>query len=348
LCIGLALLSKYLAGLLAVSLGLYVLWQQPGWRRLGAVAVMAIAAAVPFMLNLYWNYENCGNNIVFNLVTRTRTGKDLTAPLVYLLIIAYLVTPPLLLHLWRLRTNLRAGLSSPAGVFTATLVLPLGLLLFVSIKGEIGLHWILSFYPFLFLVAGLHLDLAALQRVFRFMFVFGALHAIALAILLALPISIWQGTTVHRDLVSTWRINELVAKFESLGGGRRLATEGYPSSALFTYKSGKHFALFGAGSRHGRQDDQWTDFRDWDGKDVLIFLRPAKNPGQSYEKYFESSRLETFSIDGVTFHILLGDGFRFSRYRDEILARANADYYRIPAWLKIGRCDFKERYGFER
>jgi 4-amino-4-deoxy-L-arabinose transferase-like glycosyltransferase len=348
LCIGLALLSKYLAGLLAVTLGLYVLWQQPGWRRLGAVAVMAMAAAVPFMLNLYWNYENCGNNIVFNLVTRTRAGKDAAAPLVYLLMIAYLVTPPLLLHLWRQRTNLRTTLFTPAGVFTATLVLPLGLLLLLAFKGETGLHWVLSFYPFLFLVAGLHLDPAVLRRVFRFMFVFGALHAIALTVLLALPVSIWQGTAVHRDFIASWKINEIMAKFESLGEGRRLATEGYPSSSLFTYKSGKHFAIFGTGSRHGRQDDQWTDFRDWDGKDALILLRPTQSPGRSYEKYFENSRVETFDLDGITFYVLLGDGFRYARYRDDILARVNADYYRIPAWLKIGRCDFKERYGFER
>jgi hypothetical protein len=58
--------------------------------------------------------------------------------------------------------------------------------------------------------------------------------------------------------------------------------------------------------------------------------------------------VETFDLDGITFYVLLGDGFRYTRYRDDILARVNADYYRIPAWLKIGRCDFKERYGFER
>jgi hypothetical protein len=133
-----------------------------------------------------------------------------------------------------------------------------------------------------------------------------------------------------------------------MGDGRRLATEDYPSSSLFSYKSGKHFAIIGPGSRHGRQDDQWTDFRDWDGKNALILLRPSKSPGKSYEKYFESYRLESISVDGITFYVLLGNGFRYSLYRDEILADVNADFYQIPRWLAVGHCDFKERYGFGR
>jgi hypothetical protein len=348
LCIGLALLSKYLAGLLAVTLGLYVLWQKPDWRRLGAVALMAICAALPFTLNLYWNYENCGNNIVFNLVTRTSTDKNAAAPLVYLLMVIYLVTPPLLLDLWRRCRELRDTASTAWGIFTATLILPFGLLLLLAFSGETGLHWVLSFYPFLFLVAGVHLDHAALLRAFRFMFVFGALHAFALAVLLALPVSFWQGTTVHRAFVGAWKVDEIITRLESLGENRRLATEDYPSSSLFSYKSGKYFAIIGRGSRHGRQDDQWTDFREWDGKNVMVLLRPAKSPGKAYEKYFESSRLESFDMDGITFYVLLGDGFRYSLYRDDVLASVNADFYRIPTWLKIGNCDFKERYGFER
>jgi 4-amino-4-deoxy-L-arabinose transferase-like glycosyltransferase len=348
LCLGLALLSKYIAGLLAVTLAVYVLWQKPDWRRLGAVLLMALCAAIPFTLNLYWNYENCGNNILFNLVTRSRTGTDATAPLVYLLMLAYLVTPPLLLDLWRRRRGLRDAASSPAGVFTAVLLLPAALLLLLAFKGETGLHWVLSFYPFLFLVAGRHLDLAALQRAWRFMFVFGLLHAAALAVLLALPVSFWTGKPIHRDLVVSWHIDAMLARLDALGEGRLRASEGYPSASLFSYKGDRHYAVFGASSQHGRQDDQWTDFRQWDGKNALVFLKGAKSLGKAYERYFDSSRVETFELGGITFHVLLGDGFRYARYRDDILAGVNAGYYRLPGWLRIGRCDFKERYGFER
>ena len=97
--LGLALLSKYFAGLLAITYALYLLPRKGGIRRLLLVAVCAL----PFMLlNMMWNATHCWNNILFNLINRNQGAHfSISQVFLYLVMLLYLVTPWVLIALWR-------------------------------------------------------------------------------------------------------------------------------------------------------------------------------------------------------------------------------------------------------
>src|SRR3954471_18317969 len=68
--LGAAFLSKYFAALLGLA---YIAWvlasprAERDWRGLA----VTVACALPFAgLNLYWNYENCWANLMFNVYNR--------------------------------------------------------------------------------------------------------------------------------------------------------------------------------------------------------------------------------------------------------------------------------------
>jgi hypothetical protein len=43
-------------------------------------------------------------------------------------------------------------------------------------------------------------------------------------------------------------------------------------------------------------------------------------------------------------HAVRGRGFDYEAYRTHVLAAVRERYYRIPAFLPVGRCYFFERY----
>jgi NADH:ubiquinone oxidoreductase subunit 2 (subunit N) len=72
LLLGLALFSKYFAGLLAIAYAVYLLPRRGGLPKLLVVALCAL----PFMLvNLAWNSTHCWNNILFNLMNRNASSQ---------------------------------------------------------------------------------------------------------------------------------------------------------------------------------------------------------------------------------------------------------------------------------
>ncbi|HHJ12387.1 MAG TPA: glycosyl transferase family 39, partial [Chromatiales bacterium] len=70
LFLGLGLLSKYFAGLLALA---YVAWwfidRRKGWLLLGLLLTGLVSAAL-FALNLWWNWQHCWDNFLFNFLNR--------------------------------------------------------------------------------------------------------------------------------------------------------------------------------------------------------------------------------------------------------------------------------------
>jgi hypothetical protein len=64
----------------------------------------------------------------------------------------------------------------------------------------------------------------------------------------------------------------------------------------------------------------------------------------AYERWFRRVELREVTVRGATFHLVLGHGFRYDAYRDSLLAEVRDRYYRAPAFLPQGGCDFCERY----
>jgi 4-amino-4-deoxy-L-arabinose transferase-like glycosyltransferase len=341
--LGFAFLSKYLAVLLGLA---YVVWAI-SWKNYRPALLVILGALPAVLLNLYWNYEACWCNVMFNAVNRhggEDSGWSLATPVLYAASLAYLAAP-LLWFAWRGRAQMRAAWRRPAerALLLAWLV-PFAAFAAISPVKRIGLHWFLAFLPALVMSAALALDRGALRWSVRWFTALAVLQVAAIQIVAALPADTWQFSRIYSRLVFPGRVAELAAAIAPDRAGMALATDSYASAALLEYHWREPVAVFGRGTSHARQDDIDTDWRRFAGRDLLILRREPPLP-QDYAPYFQSLDVKRVSLGSGGYHAILGRKFNYQAYREGMLADIRDRYYRIPAWLPVGRCYFFDRYG---
>lgn len=349
LLLGLAFLSKYFAALLGFAFAVHLLfvrsdkgrWQ--GFLLLTAVALLAPA------YNLWWNSGHCWSNILFNFFNRnSRAGFNWRNPLLFLASVLYLATPWAIWSLWTERRAVRTAASgSERGAVLCLLAVPLLLFFVMSFGKTIGLHWLLAFMPLLAVLAASSLSLPRLQSLIRWSVWLAAAHVLLFVVLLNLPLSLWQGSSLYSGLILTLRTDTIVQHLKEplarCGHACVLAMESYSSAATLAYAAERPVSVFGDGSFHGRQDDFDTDMRQLDGRDFLI-LRKETVRRETYQPYFDEVDVSSFVVEGVTFHVIHGRGFRYALYHEQVLTDVRRHYYRIPSWLPQRACVFNERY----
>ena len=150
LFLGLAFFSKYFAGLLALAYAVYFLFIAPNRKRLIGLGLLALLT-LPFALqNAYWNYQHDWANILFNIYNRNNDiGFSFKTILGYGFILFYLVTPPLIMAVFKFS---KQALKQQALFYF--FMIPLCLFFLLSCFKPIGLHWPLSFIPFIYISAG--------------------------------------------------------------------------------------------------------------------------------------------------------------------------------------------------
>ena len=340
--LGLAFLSKYFAVLLGLA---YLVWAIAARRP--AAFGLAFAGALPFgLLNLYWNWQACWCNVMFNAINRhDDAGFSWGTPALYAASLAYLAAP-LLWFAWRGRERLRQALARPeAGILLAAWLVPLAVFLLLSPVKRIGLHWLMSFVPALVMTVALVLERRALVLTLRWFGALAVLHVAAFVALAALPLETWQGRSQYQRLVLQFDPKAVLQPVGPQFARYRLATEGYSLAAILTHHTGRNVPVFGAGSSHARHDDIVTDWRRFDGRDLAIFRRePAEL--ERYRPYFREVEAIEIPARGTTHYAVLGRGFDYRAYREGVLEVVRERWYRIPSWLPVGGCYFFERYGF--
>lgn len=339
--LGLALLSKYFAGLLAIAYAVYFVTRGPrGWLRLVVIALYAL----PFMLlNLAWNSTHCWNNILFNLFNRNEGSHfSLSYLAVYIAMMIYLVTP---WSGWRL---VRSQALRQHWQLISLFAVPFALFLLLSFYKTIGLHWVLAFLPFVFLVAGMALNDDQLRSHSRWNFFLGIPHLLALLLLAYLPSSAFQGMKLHTDIVMHRDAPALIHTIKKdTPPDSVLMTASYSSAALLSFHANDYLPVFGEGSFHARFDDNITNFSEFEGKTILI-AGTRRMEETSFMPYFESVSVRELTVDGARFWVAEGRGFKFEPYREKILKKIAATYYRMPSFLPLNGCRFLEQYNFER
>ena len=340
LFLGAAFFSKFFAGLLGIAYLTYlILFVRRGWRPYRGILVLLIGVAPFIALNLYWNYTHCWDNYLFNLENRTSDfSLSPMKPLVYALILLYLITPPVIFYMFRrpaeVLTVMRNG---GLGMFLALFLIPVVLFIPLSFGKDIGLHWLLSFYPFLFIATALLLHFGQMRVCFYFMWGFSLLHVLAFSVVWYLSPGIFshQGK-IYQELVFGMDSRELLKQIEPYRYDFPLATPSYSQSALLGYHSGKHVLVFGGGSYHARQDDMLTDYAKLDKHGIAILS--FKSDVSQYAKYFESFTHIIIPLKDTQFHLGVGIGFKYALYKKEVIDPVKQKYYHIPAWLPRGKC----------
>ncbi len=360
--LGMAFLSKYFAVLLGL---VYVAYEfaspraERNWRGLA----LAAACALPFAgINLWWNYEHCWANLMFNLYNRHGdAGLSWKTPLAYAATLLYALSPVALVQLARSRGR-RAGLWRDASgrFFLLACALPLALFGALSAVKLIGLHWVLSFVPFFFVAAALALTREQLRGSVVFLALFSLVHVAGIVAAGALPIETWKGMRQYDGIVFHVRIADLLRELAPYQGEFEIAADGYSPAVTASYYRERlrlaspgaadrgdwrksYVFVFGPASSHARHDDILTDFRRLDGKNILVLRKNPPDDGD-YRPYFRTVEYRTLVLSGATFHLVLGRGFDYAAYRARVLAPIRDRYYRIPWYLPQGRCYFCERY----
>jgi len=341
--LGLAFLSKYFAVLLGLA---YLAWAIAA-RRPAAFGLAFLGALPAGLVNLYWNWQACWCNVMFNAINRHEgAGLSWHYPALYALSLAYLAAP-LLWYAWAGRARLRASLAEPAaGAMLAAWLVPLAVFAALSPVKRIGLHWLIAFMPALAVTVALSLERRALVVTLRWFAALAVLHVAAFAALLVPPLETWKDARVYQRIVLFAAPEAVLEPLAPLLARYRLTAESYSTAALLAYHARRRVPVFGAGSSHARHDDILTDWRRWEGRDLLILRRDPADLAR-YRPYFREVEAREVPGGGTTHYAVLGRGFDYAAYREGVLKDIRERWYRIPSWLPVGRCYFFERYGFE-
>jgi len=349
LFLGLAFFSKYFAVFLGFSYGFYIILFHRDKKNFFGLGLILLMVA-PFVgLNLLWNYNHCWNNILFNLFNRTAGADDsLISLMKYLGMLVYLFSPILVYFLIKNREKIKQQWSGNIyRLYMWLAFFPLALFLVLLFRKEVGLHWVFSFYPFVFIALAGVLNVKQWRWTFHFMWVFSLIHVIALSSILILPVETFANKKeAVENLVFGKYPEEVLAKLKPYEKDYTFATISYGMSSVASYYSRKHFIVFDKASFHAREDERLTDYKKLDGKNILIFKRTSSNLDK-LSKYFTHSERKSFKVREATYELLVGSQFNYALYREEVLKPINRDFYAIPDWLPVRQCEFKKKYNFE-
>jgi hypothetical protein len=337
----LAVLSKYFVALLGFAFLVHALIL----RRRGAFVGLAIAYACTLpalVLMAWWNAGHCWANVMFNFINRHEgAGLNATTLPLYLVSLLYVLTPPALWLWWQQRG--RDGLWLLAAI-------PFALFAVMALAKTIGLHWLLGFVPLVLLWLALRLPEGTLAKLGKFFAGFAALHVAIVFAVAALPMETWKNNKLYDGIVLTFDADALIERLKPFAD-YAWASDGYSNAATLSYRSPRRFMVFGEGGYHARQDDFLTDWRAHDGGNILILTKrrvtsavPGDTASHNFSRFFHEVELKPIELRGVTFTAVLGRGFDYAAYRDEVLARIKNRYYAIPAWLPQQGCVVCDRY----
>jgi uncharacterized membrane protein len=343
---GMAFLSKYFAVLLGLSYLVYFVFSAKNRSKTGGFVLLYLASLPFALLNIYWNYTHCWDNILFNLYTRNEGAHFSIATIAaFIGVQLYLITPPLLWFIYKNRAEFWQKISRDQfQIFLFIFLVPMAVFGLLSFKKTVGLHWVLAFYPALYLLIFQLLPSVALEKMLKFMLVFTALHLLVIVIIASLPMQSWKNNKLYGGIVFMFepqKIVEIIRPYEQQNF--LLATDGYSPSATISYHYGKEFFVFGEGGLHARQDDMLTDFRVFQGRNILILSKSAPDM-QQYTPYFKHVEIKVFTVREANFYLMLGYDFNYEKYRDGVLSVIRDKYYRIPSWLPYTHCYFCDKY----
>ncbi|HYW56877.1 MAG TPA: glycosyltransferase family 39 protein [Polaromonas sp.] len=338
LFLGCAFLSKYFAVVLGLTYTVYfVLYRRD---RLGAFALLVVCALPGPAINVAYNMSHGWSNIMFNLYNRNEGAAFAwNKPLLYLAMLAYLATPVAAWLVWKQRGALAAA-SRQQRLLACVVLVPLLFFALLSLKKVVGLHWVLSFYPFGFALLAFALPQEKLKSCAVGMAVFAGIHVLLVAGLYGRSLDNWKNNKLYPQIIRSYKTNEMLAQVSAPGVA--LMASAYTPASIYGYALRQYVPVFGPGNFHARQDDLLVDFSVYQGKTVRI-IRMDLPRVEEYQPYFSSVRVLTFAQNGVPFYAVEGQGFNYAAYKTGVLAPIYKRYYNIPAWLPMTGCPFCER-----
>jgi 4-amino-4-deoxy-L-arabinose transferase-like glycosyltransferase len=344
--LGCAFLSKYFAVVLGLTYIVYFAFYRRD--RLASFALL-VACSLPFAaINIGYNASHGWPNIMFNVYNRNEGALfEWRKPLMYIGMMVYLITPAALWLAFKNRQALvRVGpTSSTHRLLVCLVVVPLLFFALLSGKKVIGLHWVLSFYPFGFALLAFALPLEKLKTAAVGLAVFAGLHVAVVAGLYMTTLDTWRTTPllskIYPQVIRSYKTADILKQIDSPGAV--LMADAYTAASIYGFERRQYMPVFGVGRFHARQDDMLVDFSIYQSKTIRIITGAAPNL-DDFKPYFASVSSITVTQDGVPFHVVQGVGFNYPAYQQGVLREIFKRWYNIPKSLPMTGCPFCERY----
>ena len=344
--IGCAFLSKYFAVVLALTYTVYFAFYRRD--RLAGFAFLVLCSLPFAAVNIGYNASHGWPNIMFNLYNRNEGAVfEWRKPLMYAGMMAYLITPAALWLSFKHRKAMASvgAASSTHRLLACLVVTPLLFFALLSGKKVIGLHWVLSFYPFGFALLAFALPLGKLKTTAAGIAIFAGLHVAAVAGLYMTTLHTWQHVSplskIYPQVIRSYKTAEVLKQISS--PGVVLMADAYTAASIYGFERRQYMPVFGVGRFHARQDDMLVDFSIYNNQTIRIITGAPPNLDE-FKPYFKSVTSLTITQDGVPFYLVEGVGFIYPAYRHGVLGSIFKSYYNIPKWLPMTGCPFCERY----
>jgi hypothetical protein len=335
--LGLAFLSKYFALFLMFSLLLFLLFIY----KLKAIKVVLLVTFVISLFiaqNLYFNYNSCWNNILFNFFARTQESTyNIKTIFGYFGLILYIVTP------WGFYYLLKSSFENTKLFKLLLFILGVAFFIFlvVSLKNKIGLHWFLLFTPYIFLLFSF-INEPQLNKLFKYNAIFTFIHIAILVTVVLIPTSLLQKHKKFSDVIMYTKVHEVCKELDKLND-EKIFTFSYSTSSVLSHYCKKEVTVLFSTSKYGRMDDKLLDVRTLSNKDITLFnKKPIKE--KQLEQVCKSYDIEKIEIEKANFYKATCKKFNYDSYKTNYLDIQNEKFYNIPDWLPVGDCYFKDRY----
>ena len=344
--IGCAFLSKYFAVVLGLTYTAYFLIYRRD--RLAGFALLVLCSLPFAAVNIGYNASHGWPNIMFNVYNRNEGAVfEWRKPLMYAGMMAYLITPAALWLAFKYRKAMASAgsASSTHRLLACLVVVPLLFFALLSGKKVIGLHWVLSFYPFGFALLAFALPLEKLKTAAVGIAVFAGLHVAAVAGLYMTSLDMWRYVAplskIYPQVVRSYKTADVLKQVSS--PGVVLMADAYTAASIYGFSRRQYMPVFGVGRFHARQDDMLVDFSIYNNQTIRIITGAPPNLDE-FKPYFKSVTSLTVTQDGVPFYAVEGVGFIYPAYRQSVLGSIFKSFYNIPLWLPMTGCPFCERY----
>ncbi len=335
--LGLAFLSKYFAAFLMISLLIFALSVYKT-KAIKNVLLITFIISLFIAQNLYFNYNSCWNNILFNFFARTEHNSyNIKTVLTYFVLTAYIFTPWGVYYLFKARFKNSKLLK----LLLSILALAFFIFFAVSLKNKVGLHWFLLFTPFMYLLFTFT-DKDTLKKLFKYNARFTYIHIAILMFAILTPKSLLENHKKYSDILLYTNPQEVCKVIDKMKD-QRIFTFSYSSASVLNYHCKKEITVLFSKSKYGRMDDKLLDVRELSGKTITLFNKKpiSEDKVKGVCKDFSSNLID---IQGAKFYVAECKKFNYELYKKNYLDYQNEKFYNIPSWLPVGKCYFKDRY----
>jgi hypothetical protein len=334
---GLCFLSKYLSAPMFIGILLYLIANRSrvNWKL---VIVGGVVASLFVVENLVFNLQNCWNNIVFNLFSRTDGEFNLTYTALFLASFAFVVPPQGVFRLLKADRNNIAEVTRQA-IYIAVCFFVIFLL--VSTFKRIGLHWLFLLATFVYLLF-LQLPPARLRALFLYNSILSMTIAVTLIIVLTQADSLFAGNKKYGEALFYTETESVCA---NLPKNETIYSLSYSKNSVLSYHcADNEFHIFSSTSKYGREDDKKIDFSTKVNETLWILITELDEQVR-VEPYFESTKVHTINMsDQLDYYLVEARGFKFEEYKSNVLGTISRRFYSPPDWLPTSSCEFNDKY----